>query len=62
MGMNKFELVSGHATPTAFSAPATGSAITITTNDAADLTTVADALEVLRDEVAALVAALNSSN
>ena len=38
--------------PTAFTAPGTGSAITVTTNNAADLTTIGDALEVLRDEVA----------
>jgi len=46
--------------PAAFSAPATGSAITVTTNDAADLTTVADALEALRDEVALNVTAINA--
>ncbi len=40
------------AAPTAFTAPVTGSAITVSTNDAADLTTIGDALKVLRDEVA----------
>ena len=46
--------------PTAFTAPATGAAKTVTTNDAADLTTVADALKVLRDEVATYETAISA--
>lgn len=42
------------AAPTAYTAVVTGSAITITTADAADLTTTSAALKVLRDEVAVL--------
>lgn len=55
--------VSDIATVAAFTAPATGAAKTVTTNDAADLTTVADALEVLRDKVNTLrtqVVAMNA--
>ncbi len=44
--------VVAQSAPAAFSAPATGSAITVSTNDAADLTTVGDGLEALRDECA----------
>ena len=43
---------SNPSAPAAFSAPGTGASKQVTTTNAADLTTVADALEVLRDEVA----------
>jgi hypothetical protein len=51
--------VTAIAATTAFTAPATGTAKTVTTNDAADLTTVADALKVLRDEVALIETTVN---
>ena len=58
---NKTAAIADASAPAAFTAPATGAAKTVTTNDAADLTTVADGLEALRDEVATLTTKLNSA-
>ena len=52
--------VNDPSAPTAFTAPATGVAKTVTTNDAADLTTIGDALKVLRDEVATYETAISA--
>jgi hypothetical protein len=46
--------------PAAFTAPVTGAAITVSTAAATDLTTVGDALEVLRDEVATYETAISA--
>lgn len=60
LGVPSSLAISNAAAPTAFTAPATGSAITVTTANAADLTTVGAALETLRDEVAALTVIVNA--
>lgn len=57
--IKKMAAIADNAAPTAFTAPASG-AVTVTSAAAGDLTTTANAVATLRDEVATLTTKVNS--